>query len=128
MAKIEVTDEMVRRLCKHAKLYGAGLVIIESFSRELLQAALSEPEEIQVSYGMVTAAWDAWQDHFGQGHKYAVEPSDAKLYGAIYRAMEATRRKEAAAQSRPTVPGIPHHRRVLDLEHVWHPHRRITDL
>ena len=84
MTKIEVTDEMVRRLCKHAKLYGAGLVIIESFSRALLEAALAEPEEIPVSEGMRRA-----------GNALVGKPSyHDEFVAAVYRAMEAERRKE----------------------------------
>lgn len=36
---VEITDEMVKRLCAYAKSYGGGLVILESFAADLLRAA-----------------------------------------------------------------------------------------
>ena len=96
----KVTDEMVERAL-HAfwsipeDLREDSIVLktLRKTTRKALEAALSEPEEIPVSEGMIKAAFPAWfKDPAGS------EDDDgffAEGFAAVYRAMESKRREEA---------------------------------
>lgn len=132
MTKPKITDEMVERAGKF--IVKRGLRYLDSTPtdmRGLLEAALTEPEEIPVSEGMMRAGLREFPTPNANGYIPFYEVHVAECY----RAMEATRREEQGATRAGLgplyKPGPEFHRRDSDgptgLGAIWRRHRRKGD-